>query len=272
MTHEARVSFGVVRVAGLSGVVYNDYKMNGVREKDAPGIGAVRVIAAGPVGEMAITADPQGAFLFANIPAGQYTLRLDPTSIPAGYMVSDAAMPLELSQAAKAYRELPLRAMRSVAGHVVLRQPVKESADPADAAKRGATIAPIAGVRIVAGDVSAISDEDGSFLLRGLPAGEISITVLPSDAVPAGIKIPEWKLKMPMEPIEMRDVNIIIQTPELARVIASSARPGKTPAPLPPAAAPSSPATAPILSSPAGGGSRLQDQPRQREREREKER
>jgi len=266
-THFAQINFGVVRVAGVTGLVFNDYLMNGVRQHDALPMGAVGVIATSGATQHSTITGADGIFHIENLPAGDYALSLDPAMVPPGYMIPAAGEAIHLAQAGSVYREIPLKAMRSVAGHVLLRQAVKESADtPADAPKRPAfAVAPIAGVRIVAGDVFAISDEDGSFLLRGLPAGEVSITVEPSDSVPPEIKIPSWKLQMPREPIEMRDVNIVIQTPELAKLIASSARPGKTP---PPSATTPSVPGAPGLSTPAAGGSRLDQPKRDRDRDR----
>jgi len=75
---------------------------------------------------------------------------------------------------------------------------------------------PLAGVQITAGYGTAKTDENGSFLLRDLPAGELTVTLVPVKELPAGMKVPLGQVKMPAEPIQVQGATIVISNPDLA--------------------------------------------------------
>lgn len=76
-------------------------------------------------------------------------------------------------------------------------------------------LVPVAGVQISAGTVSAVTDGNGEFLLRNLPAGDLKVTVQPVRAVPPGMQIPNGAVKLPPEPVQIQGATIIIANPEL---------------------------------------------------------
>ena len=75
---------------------------------------------------------------------------------------------------------------------------------------------PLAGVQITAGHGVAKTDENGNFLLRDLPAGDLTVTLVSIKDLPPGMKLPSGQVKMPPEPIQVQGATIVISNPELA--------------------------------------------------------
>jgi hypothetical protein len=126
------------------------------------------------------------------------------------------------------------------------------------------TLVPLAGVQIAAGPATATTDKDGRFLLRNLPAGELSVTINPVNPVPSGVSIPKGTVKLPPEPVQIQGATIVISNADLlpyitgrgpsgsretAQHTASRAKPEATPAltvlPSPSAPRPTSLSTTP---------------------------
>ena len=76
-------------------------------------------------------------------------------------------------------------------------------------------LVPLAGVQITAGYGIARTDENGNFLLRDLPAGDLTVTLVPIKDLPAGMKVPAGQVKMPAEPIQVQGASIVISNPDL---------------------------------------------------------
>lgn len=77
------VEFALVPDATLSGVVYLDADRNGIRDPDEEGIGEVIFELQGPRQQFATSAD-DGTFTFSHLAPGDYTLVINPTSLPEG--------------------------------------------------------------------------------------------------------------------------------------------------------------------------------------------
>jgi hypothetical protein len=77
-------------------------------------------------------------------------------------------------------------------------------------------LVPLAGVQITAGSGVVKTDENGNFLLRDLPAGELIVTLVPEKELPPGMKVPSGQVKMPAEPIQVQGATIVISNPDLA--------------------------------------------------------
>jgi len=77
-------------------------------------------------------------------------------------------------------------------------------------------LVPLAGVQITAGYGIAKTDENGNFLLRDLPAGDLTVTLVPVKELEPGMKVPLGQVKMPPEPIQVQGATIVISNPELA--------------------------------------------------------
>jgi len=75
------VEFALVSDATLSGIVYLDADRNGVRDPDEEGIGGVVFELQGPRQQFATSTD-DGTFAFSHLPPGDYTLVVNPASLP----------------------------------------------------------------------------------------------------------------------------------------------------------------------------------------------
>ncbi len=77
-----RVDFQNARLASISGTKWNDLNGNGLHETDEPGLGGVLISLSGEgIFSQAVTA-ADGAYTFANLPAGSYTLS---ETVPDGW-------------------------------------------------------------------------------------------------------------------------------------------------------------------------------------------
>lgn len=76
-------------------------------------------------------------------------------------------------------------------------------------------LVPLAGVQLSAGPAVAQTDENGKFLLRDLPAGELLVTIVPLKPVPEGTKVPSGQVRMPAEPIQVEGATIVITNNDL---------------------------------------------------------
>jgi len=86
-------------------------------------------------------------------------------------------------------------------------------------------LVPLAGVQITAGAGVVKTDENGNFLLRDLPAGDLTVTLVPQKELPEGLKVPSGLVKMPAEPIQVQGATIVISNPELTPYLIAPPRP-----------------------------------------------
>jgi hypothetical protein len=73
----------------------------------------------------------------------------------------------------------------------------------------------MAGIQLSAGYGIATTDENGNFLLRDLPAGDLTITVVPARPLPPDMKVPSGNVHMPADPIQVQGATIVISNPDL---------------------------------------------------------
>ena len=86
-------------------------------------------------------------------------------------------------------------------------------------------LVPLAGIQITAGYGVVKTDENGNFLLRDLPAGDLTVTLVSAKELPAGMKVPSGQVKMPAEPIQVQGATIVISNPELAPYLVDTPKP-----------------------------------------------
>ena len=77
---------------------------------------------------------------------------------------------------------------------------------------------------MAASGVTAVTDVDGRFLLRNLPAGENAIGVTTVTPLPDGLTAPVGRVRLPADPIQLIDATIIIDNPRLLEFITSDGR------------------------------------------------
>jgi hypothetical protein len=194
---DSEVNFGVVNFARLVGNVYNNYAMDGKKQPDANGVPHVRLFLEGNGVRRELLSDGAGDYGVFDIMPGDYQLTLDPTTLPANFVGPDGPIAIHVAPVTTIAMDIPVRAIRSISGVVSFKQ------------------APIAGVQITAGAVTASTAADGTFMLRDLPAGELTLNVVAKNPLPAGLNAPTGKIKLPREPIAVENVSIVISNPDL---------------------------------------------------------
>jgi hypothetical protein len=148
------------------GVALSPARASGVLRSDAgKGIAGVRVRLERGSRQLESETKSDGSFSFAAAP-GQWTLSLVDTTVPLGYAMSAASQTLLLDRANPVTCELTLRAQRSIAG---------EGARPNSE------------LRVEPVGKTIRADAQGRFVVRSLPAGEITLL---ADGKPRRVSIP----------------------------------------------------------------------------------
>ena len=259
------VNFGVVDFARITGSVFNDLSLDGIRSPEAKGLAGVHLTLEDGKTHRTIIAQDTGDFEADDVAPGDYRITVDASTLPANYSLPEDTFTIHVTPVSTAVENIPARAMRSIAGRVFVKVLAESAAQPADNGKlkiggmpagsvrnqrggqaggrvsqagrgqaQGTTgasaggdfnLVPIAGVQITAGHGVAKTDENGNFLLRDLPAGELTVTLIPVKDLPAGMKVPAGQVKMPMEPIQVQGATIVISNPELTPYLVDAPKP-----------------------------------------------
>jgi len=259
--HVAVLNFGVVNFARVVGSVFNDLRFEGKRAPDSMGLQEIHLLLEDAEGKLkrTVTTESSGEYSITDVPPGDYTLTVDATTLPANYSLPGDSFPVHVTPVSTVVRDVPTRALRSIAGRVLLKVLVEPAAPAADSgnlkiggvptgsartqrggqggkagqAGRGQAqgapaqgtgttpaaefnLVPMAGVQLTAGHGVVKTDENGNFLLRDLPAGDLTITLVPVKPLMPGMKVPSGVVHMPAEPIQVQGATIVISNPELA--------------------------------------------------------
>ncbi|MHC5797983.1 SdrD B-like domain-containing protein [Lacisediminihabitans sp. FW035] len=90
------VDFVVVGSATLNGTIYDDRNGSGQRDAGEPGIPGIGVIVVwhGPAGNAAVhvVTDADGHWQLPTLPAGDYTVTLDPSTVPTGFRATTSGL------------------------------------------------------------------------------------------------------------------------------------------------------------------------------------
>jgi hypothetical protein len=210
--HLTEVNFGVVNFSRLVGTVFNDYALDGVRQGDAPGLRQIAVVIAGSEGERRIVTDAAGDFELSDLAPGHYRLSIDNETLPGNYETAGMPVEVDLAPSATATVSVPVQALRSIEGHVYVRAAAGGERGQATADQ---ALRPLKGVKVTAHGAIVETDENGRFVLRDLPAGDLFVSVVPNGATPPDLHVPVGRLRLPMEPIQVENATIIIDNPRL---------------------------------------------------------
>jgi hypothetical protein len=250
------VNFGVVDFARVTGSVFNDLNLDGTRPPDAKGLSGVHLTLEDGRTHRNIVAQDTGDFEVDDVPPGDYRITVDASTLPANYSLPEDTFTLHVTPVSTVVENIPARAMRSIAGRVFVKVLAESAAQPADNGKlkiggmpagsvrsqRGGqaggragqqsgrfqqgtsgpniageyNLVALAGVQITAGHAVVKTDALGNFLLRDLPAGDLTVTLVPIKELPPGMKVPVGQVKLPPEPIQVQGATIVISNPELA--------------------------------------------------------
>jgi hypothetical protein len=212
----AEVHFGVVDFARLIGNVFNDYAMDGQRHPDANGLRHVKLILQGNGASRAITTDGGGDFEVCDVVPGNYQLTLDPATLPSNFVGPGGAISVRVAPVTTVVQDIPVRAIRSLSGHVYFRNGATHSVNgSSQSGEASQDLKGLPGVRLAIGDAVATTDDAGAFILRNLPAGQLTLSVVPARALPAGLDAPTGRVKLPQEPIQAENTKIYISNPGL---------------------------------------------------------
>ncbi|PYY20409.1 MAG: hypothetical protein DMG60_00470 [Acidobacteria bacterium] len=223
-------NFGILDFARVMGSIYNDLRFENRRQPDSKGLQGIGLLLEGGKEARTIQTIASGDFEFDNVPPGDYKLSLDAASLPPNYLAPTDSISVHVSPVSTVIEDLPMRALRSIGGRVLLRVQDDVAANSATTLKQNRApsghsqsspekeepeMVPVAGVRVTAGPSTATTDKEGKFLLRNLPAGDLNVSIRPVRSVPAGINIPTGSVKLPPEPIQIQGATIVVTNAEL---------------------------------------------------------
>jgi SdrD B-like domain len=207
----ASVEFGVVNFARVMGVAYNDYALDGRKRSDANGLRGIAIILSGNGFTRRLVTDGGGEYSLNDVPPGDYELIVDRTTLPPSFAAPERPIAVRAEAATTVSRDIPLRAIRSIGGRVYF----KPSATALAANAGRAELMPVVGMQLRAGAATAVTGADGSFLFRDLPAGDLELVAEPLRPLPADLRRPSGKIRLPVDPIHIDDVTMVISNPEL---------------------------------------------------------
>jgi len=239
----AEVNFGVVDFSRIVGSVFNDCLLTGKKELDAPGLHEVRLTLNNGKAERPIVTDSGGDFEIDDLPPGDYRLSLDASTVPANYQAETLSFPLHLAPTATVIQDVPVQALRSISGHVLMKRSganggklkipgIVNGASAngnhndnhnGNSAPSNEQPVPLAGVRIAVDHTTVTTDQDGAFVLRNLPAGDVFFRILAAHPVPEGVKLPAWEVQLPRDPIFIQGATITISNPDVVKCIVPAA-------------------------------------------------
>jgi hypothetical protein len=158
---DTEVNFGV----GLSSARL----FGSVRSEAGIGLSGVKISISKGSQEFNARTDDDGKFHVEGLPGGEYEVKVDTDSIPPGYSLADLETRQMIVEAsAPAQIELTLKAIRNISGRVTIY----------DRASRQEM--PVPGITVFLRELSraSVTDEDGVFLFRDLPAGPYSLVAI----------------------------------------------------------------------------------------------
>lgn len=252
--HMAYADFGILDFARVMGNVFNDLRFDNHRQPDSKGLQGIELVLDNGKNVRHIETSASGDFEIDNVPPGNYTLSIDSNSVPANYTPATDSISVHVSPIASVVQEIPVRALRSISGRLLLKaekssqqtaqgdakSPAKQAAlsekkpaekDPGQGNNQGFVFIPLADVQIKAMDTIVKTDRDGSFLIRNLPAGKVAVSLVPIKPVPDGLKLPAGEVNLPADPIQVQGATIVISNTELVPYLTTEPLPGEPVAP-----------------------------------------
>jgi hypothetical protein len=199
------VAFGVSNFGSIAGRIFNDLSLKGEpTAANAPGVRGVRISlhSLGRIGApVSVTVDASGAYQFRNLSPGSYKLEIDPATLPVNFrMPSQSSWLVTVKPLENFYLDIPQVAERAVSGIVFIDEDGNGKFDPDNDET-------VDGARVIAGRTEVVTDESGSYLLRGLAAGRIEVRA----RAPWGIESLPIILELQAQPVTRRGVNIIVK-------------------------------------------------------------
>jgi rare lipoprotein A len=172
-----------------------------------------------------VVTDGTGEYRIDDMPPGSYRLGIDPDTIPPNYVGDAAPVDVVVKPTSTVVLDVPVRALGSVAGHVLVNVPT--TIDP----NGERTLEPVSGVTVVAGQSESTTDSAGRFMLRDLPAGDLEVTLRPRKPLPPTKIAPTGTMRLPKDAVQIEGAVIGIHRPELLQYLKNEpAEPANEPA------------------------------------------
>lgn len=194
------IDFPVVGAGQLTGSVIYDISNDGSIDADDPGLGGVAVTATwdGPDGPVVFdtVTNPDGSYVFTGLPAGDFTVVVDPSTLPNGIIdpTVDPDAAIDLETVATVGSTIPATGIdfavsgtASLGDNVFLDSNENGQLDQGESGVPGVTV--IATVETTAGlmTYTTITDGNGNYEFTDLPAGDYTVSI-DLTTVPAGMR------------------------------------------------------------------------------------
>jgi hypothetical protein len=213
----AEADFGIINFSRVQGNVFNDYLVNSDRQPDAPPVPGVRLVLTSGESSRDVITGGSGDFEFDELDPGEYTLALDPATIPPNFVGPSTAHVLHIEPNSTLVEDFPLQALRSISGQVLLK-----TTPDAKAGGPQVVLQPVAGAKISLAGRVVTTDEQGRFVLRNLPAGPWVLETVAWSPAPEAVKMPSGPVDLPREPVQVQGASIIISNPGLLKYLVPS--------------------------------------------------
>ncbi|MBX7174213.1 MAG: pilus assembly protein N-terminal domain-containing protein [Pyrinomonadaceae bacterium] len=201
-----KVSFGVSDFGFISGQIFNNLSMIGkTSSANLPGIKGIKMKLKSNDPNMANFSTESytaanGVYEFRNLRPGEYTLELDTATLPPNFKTpSQTVWSVRVNPLLGFYFDVLLEAQRSVIGVVYI--------DRNNNGKFDFQIdQPVPSAIITAENQTAVSGENGSYLLRNLPAGKLRLFARSQNNSESSPVLIEFGA----EPATKRDINLAV--------------------------------------------------------------
>jgi hypothetical protein len=200
------VSFGVSSFGFISGRVFNDANLTDEPAKsNAKGINNVRLVLHSRNSQSGNSIVERvsingGHYEFRNLPPGNYTLSIDSLTLPANFRLpAQTSWEIKVLPLQGVYLDIPIMAQRAVAGIVFIDKDGDGKFNP----KKDE---PVEGATVTVNDSVAVSDRNGAYILRNLPAGRMQAVA----RTPSGLVNSPIFIDLSAEPVTKRAVDFIV--------------------------------------------------------------
>jgi hypothetical protein len=162
--------------SAISGSVFNDANLDGIQQRGESGLSGVQVVLfrGGVVIDRQRTAS--GHFSFEKVAPGAYRLAIAREGFPPDFEATRTDLDIEAAPSQLVRAAFPVSAIRSIGGVVFLDENgngLLEEGEP-----------PLANVQIRWNGRVVTSNEEGRYLFRHLPAGEVELRMDPNSLPP----------------------------------------------------------------------------------------
>jgi hypothetical protein len=198
------LDFGVRDFGSISGRVFNDIgPSSALRGTELQGLEGVKLILRSvdtDFGSFVLeqVSRPDGIYEFTNLRPGKYIIEIDSNTLPPNFQIpAVTSVSINVEALRGSYYDVPVAAQRAITGIVFVD-------NDHDRLYTAGKDRPIEGIPVYMNDKSAVSDGDGAYILRNLPAGPAKLMVRLAN----GTEITSRILELGSGPVTLRSVDL----------------------------------------------------------------